>query len=56
MSWYGVLPTSGVRMLSMILAELYVMDAVLDYVGLSGASGLSFFGVPYIVVISSDVG
>ena len=38
-SWCGVLPTSGVRMLSLILAELYVIVLVLDTVGLSGGSG-----------------
>ena len=56
LTWYGVFPTSGVRKLAMILAALYVMLPVLDTVGLSGVSGLCFFGEPYVVGISSDVG
>ena len=40
LTWYGVFPTSSVRMLSMIIAALYVILTVLDPVGLRGASDL----------------
>ena len=54
--WYGVFPTSGVRMLASVLAALYIMLPVLDTVGLSGASDLCIFSVPCVLGISPDVG
>ena len=53
--WYGVFPTSGVRMLASVLAALYIMVPVLDTVGLSGASDLCIFSVPCVLGVSSDV-
>ena len=55
LKWYGVFPTSGVRMLASVLAALYIMLPVLDTVGRSGVSGLCIFSVPHVLGIYSDV-